>query len=70
MMEVCARGSATFPVRFLCAGGVSDGRRQSRSGSAVSVPWLSWCPGFGRPLASAALLRTVPGPETDYQPDH
>ena len=31
------------------------GRRQSRC--AVSPPGLSWCPGHGRLLASAALLR-------------
>ena len=28
---------------------------------------LSWCPGLERLLASAALLRTAPGPGTDYQ---
>jgi len=34
---------------------------------ALQSPGPSWCPGLGRLLASAALLRLAPGPGTDYQ---
>jgi len=34
---------------------------------ALQSPRPSWCPGLGRLLASAALLRMAPGPGTDYQ---
>ena len=33
---------------------------------ALRSPGLSWCPGLGRLLATAALLRMAPGPGTDY----
>ena len=35
---------------------------------ALQSPGPCWCPGLGRLLASAALLRTVPGPGTDLEP--
>jgi len=34
---------------------------------ALQSPGTCWCPGLGRLLASAALLRMAPGPGTDYQ---
>jgi len=34
---------------------------------ALQSPGLSWCPGLGRLLASAALLRMAPGSGTDCQ---
>jgi len=33
---------------------------------ALQYAGSSWCPGLGRLLASAALLRMAPGPGTDY----
>ena len=63
-MEVSARRSATLSGRPLC-------RRRLRTAVAtlaLQSPGPSWCPGLGRLLASAALLRMTPaGPGTDYQ---
>ena len=40
---------------------------QSRHVGLSILLLLSLCPGLGRLLASAALLRTAPGPGTDFQ---
>jgi len=65
-MEVSVRRSATLglPGRPLCAGGVY---RRSSPVSLMQSPVPSWCPGLGRLLASATLLRMASGPGTDYQ---
>ena len=62
-LEVSARRSATLPGRPLC-------RRRLRTAVAtlaLQSPGPSWCPGLGRLLACAALLRMAPRPGTDYQ---
>jgi len=64
-MEVSARLSATLPGRPLCVGGVYG--RSSPVSLCSLRGSVSWCPGLGRLLASAALLCAAPGPGTDFQ---
>ena len=65
-LEVSARRSATSP-------GAPTSVCRRRLGTVVASLALqspgpsSWCPGLGRLLASAVLLRMTPGPGTDYQ---
>ena len=60
----CLHDAAPRYLADLCVPAAStDGRRQSR----CAVFGAPWCPGLGRLLASAALLRLAPGPRTDCQ---